>query len=112
MQTRDYTVIIRSLPSADRDATEIEDRLESEQAGYGKAFTDLFEIAVKRIAESPRLYPRTEDGPRKPENREYYIKRFEYRMIYAVSDSELVILALVHARNRPKGWVRRIRDMK
>jgi plasmid stabilization system protein ParE len=101
----------RILPAALADAYDVADGLESEQTGYGVAFTDLFTTATADIRANPRLYPRTGDGPRRPETREYYIARFRQRVIYAVTATEIVILAVVHARRRPRSWVRRLRDM-
>ncbi len=103
---------LRYLDGAVQDIMQAQHRLEGEHPGYGVDFGELVDRAIISVRADPRFYPRTEDGPRNPENREYYIKRFEYRLIYAVTDSELVILALVHARNRPRGWVRRMRDLK
>ena len=102
----------RILPGFEADLDAAESRLEREHPGFGLAIVQSARTGIASVRADPRFYPRTEDGPRKPENREYYIKRFEYRLIYAVTDSELVILALVHARNRPRGWVRRMRDLK
>ena len=105
-------MILRTLPAADEDADEIEGRLESEQPGYGVAFTELLNTGFEKISGTPRLYSRTEDGPLAIETREYYITRFEYRLIYVVLENELVVLALVHARKRPGSWVKRLLDLR
>ena len=103
---------LRTLPSADADAYEIESRLEDEHPGFGTAFTDLLNSGFERIAATPRFFPRTEDGPRQIETREYYIKRFEYRLIYALQTDELIVLALVHARRRPGSWTIRLKELR
>jgi hypothetical protein len=92
------------------DATAVVRRLESERTGYGVAFRSLFEKAVRAIASDPCFYPRTEDGPEELGVREYFIERFEYRLLYRIDGEHVVFLALVHARNRPDSWVRRIAD--
>ncbi|MCE9562438.1 MAG: type II toxin-antitoxin system RelE/ParE family toxin [Planctomycetes bacterium] len=60
---------------------------------------------------TPQMYPRTEDGPEEPENREYFIARFEYRVIYAIWRDEAVIVAVIHARHRPNSWQGRLTEL-
>jgi plasmid stabilization system protein ParE len=100
---------VRVSDSAELDAQAVERRLESEHPGYGTQFTDLFEQALRAVEASPQMYGRTEDGPDDVETREFYIQRFEYRVIYGfVSDDLAEVIAVVHARQRPGAWVRRI----
>jgi hypothetical protein len=95
--------------SARREALAVERRLDSEQPGYGAEFIELFEAAVRAIGARPRFYPRTEDGPDEVETREYYIERFEYRVIFLFSADDVVeVVALVHARSRPSTWIHRL----
>lgn len=97
--------------SAHQEALAAERRLDSEQPGYGAQFIDLFEVAVRAIGNRPRFYPRTEDGPAGVETREYYIDRFEYRVIFVFRRDDVVeVIALVHARRRPSSWVGRLND--
>jgi plasmid stabilization system protein ParE len=67
--------------------------------------------AAARIGEFPRGQPRTEDGPEEPETREFFIARFEIRVIYAIWKDEAVILALVHARMKPSRWLHRLAEL-
>ncbi len=101
----------RILPTALADAYDVADRLELEHGGYGLAFTDLFTTATADIIANPRLYPLTSDGPRRPETRDYYIGRFRQRVIYALTATEIVILAVVHAHRRPRSWVTRLSEL-
>ena len=102
---------VRSLPSAEDDVIAVGDRLDSEQAGYGARFAADFEKAIVAIGVNPRMYARTEDGPDEPENREYFIARFEYRVIYAIWRDEAVIVAVLHARHRPNSWQGRLTEL-
>ena len=93
------------------DALAAEDRLDGEQAGFGPAFAALFRAAVEAVVAAPRQYSPTEDGPDGVEAREFFIRRFEYRLIYGFDADEIVFLALVHARRRSGSWVRRLSDL-
>lgn len=94
-----------------QDALEAEARLEGEHAGYGPAFTNEFEHGVQAVLANPQMYSPTADGPRRMETREYYIARFKYRLIYAVTPTEVVFLAVHHASRRPRSWIHRARGL-
>ena len=92
---------------------EIVDRLEYEHVGYGKDFGNLFESAVKSVMAMPEAYPRAFDAPRKRRNiREYFIKRFNYRLLYVVYPNEVVFIGLIHARRRPGSWTIRLKELR
>lgn len=101
----------RFLDGALHDALTAEARLEDEHPGYGPAFSLLFQKGVLAVVSNPALYPRTMDGPKRLETREYYIKRFKYRLIYVVRPTELVFVAVSHASRRPRSWVHRTRGL-
>ncbi len=97
----------RVLPAADDDADSVERRLDREQPGYGLDFSILYRSALAAIRNAPRQHSPTDDGPDGIETREVFLARFNQRVIYAVTDAEVVILAVVHAHGRPGAWVGR-----
>jgi len=99
------------LPAAREDAHRAGDKLEDARVGYGDRFADEVGRAVSLIGANPRMFARTEDGPEEPENREYFINRFEYRVIYAIWKDEAVIVAVRHASRRPGVWISRLADI-
>lgn len=101
----------RILPTARNDFNRAEKRLEDEHPGYGTAFIVLVNEGIRAVISNPAMYPRTSDGPKKLETREYYIKRFKYRMIYVVRPNELVFVAVHHASRRPSSWIHRTRRL-
>jgi hypothetical protein len=101
---------VRVEPGAQQDVRRAATRLESERRGFGNAFAREFGKALAAIGANPRMYGRTEDGPDEPENREYYIERFEYRVIYLVVNDEPVVVSLTHARKPPGSWLHRLPD--
>jgi len=101
----------RFLLSAQDDAAAIGPKLESFREGWGEAFESELISAVATIREHPRRQPRTEDGPDEPENREFFINRFEIRVIYAFWKEETVIVALIHAKQKPGRWRHRLTEL-
>jgi plasmid stabilization system protein ParE len=93
------------------DADEAEARLEFEHVGYGLAFAEELATGIGAVLAQPRLYSPTTDGPARYETREFFISRLNYRMIYAIVNNELVFVAVIHARRRPRSWVRRLREL-
>ena len=102
---------LRVTAEARSDALETEARLERERPGFGQAFTGLFDAAVVAIRNAPRQHSPTEDGPDGIETREVFVARFNQRVIYAVTDTAVVILAVVHAHSRPGAWVGRVEQV-
>lgn len=102
---------VRQLATAEQDIYEIGFDLESFRSGWGGAFKTEMAKAIEKISDFPRAHPRTEDGPDEPENREYYISRFEIRVIYAIWRDEAVIIALIHAKQKPDRWRHRLTEL-
>ncbi len=102
---------VRVLPAAQEDARAIRDRLDIQPYGVGSKFAADMRQAITAIGANPQMYSRTDNGPDEPENREYYIARFEYRVIYAIWKGEAVIVAVIHARNRPRSWQGRLTEL-
>jgi hypothetical protein len=63
-------IALRYLDSAFDDVREITSRLESEHAGFGASFAELFDAMIEKIKATPRFFGRTEDGLRGIETRE------------------------------------------
>jgi hypothetical protein len=101
----------RILYGARQDALAAEARLEREHPGYGDAFADEFVAAVRAVLDRPRLHPPAADAPPGYEVREHLIRRFNYRVIYAILDDEILFVTVVHAHRRPRSWHRRLRDL-
>lgn len=101
---------VRALPVANQEAVEATAYLEL-HAGLGDDFYEDFQLAIAAIHANPRMYARTEDGPNEPENREYYIVRFKYRVIYAIWKDEAVIVAVLHAHRQPGFWQGRLTEV-
>lgn len=75
---------------------------------YGAEFENEFEQAVTRIGENPRLHSLVEDGMPGREIREYFIERFQQRVIYLMRGEDVLVFAVVHASRREGAWHRNL----
>lgn len=75
---------------------------------YGAAFNEAVRDAIRAIGRAPQQFPLTEDAPPNREFREYFIERFQRRVIYQVSGEDVLVAAVVHASRRPGAWHRNL----
>ncbi len=75
---------------------------------YGSCFLDEFEAALERIERGPRSCPPAEDGRDGHEDREYFIARFEQRVIFTVAGDDAYVLTVVHASRDERAWHRNL----
>lgn len=72
---------------------------ERQYSGLGKDFAYEVRRLCRRIVETPHLGTEVRLGVRRR-----LVRRFPYAILYAVEDSEIVILAIAHQRRRPGYW--------
>ena len=65
---------------------------------------DEFEAGLERIAATPRAHPPAEDGPPGGEFRNYLTRRYGYRMVFEVTPTEVIVLAVIRGARRPGFW--------
>lgn len=102
---------LRYLTEAREDAVEIASYLDDQSQGLGHEFRAELRTAIDDIQDRPRLFPRIEDARTSVEVREFHITRFHYRVIYAVLESESVLVAIIHTSRRPGFWRQRLRQI-
>jgi toxin ParE1/3/4 len=73
------------------------------QAGLGRQFIAEVRETRDRIVTLPKAAPEVREGIRRRS-----IHRFPYHVIYRITDSEIVIIAVAHKRRRPGFWTSRI----
>jgi plasmid stabilization system protein ParE len=101
---------VRIDPAAYADVDAAAARLEAARPGAGARLTAAFRRAVAAILTQPRGWAEAADAPPGVEVREYFIARYQYRVIYTDDGSEAVIVAVFHAARRPGTWHRRLPD--
>lgn len=65
-------------------------------------FSDALDVAMGRIARSPRQWPVYVD-----EYRHVLLDRFPYIVVYRVDETEVQVMAVAHAKRRPGYWLSR-----
>ncbi len=72
-------------------------------AGHNPELADEFveeiERALSFIAEAPESWPSFEAGTRK-----FLLRRFPYSLVYRASGDEILVVAVAHAKRRPRYW--------
>lgn len=72
------------------------------------ALRRLFAQSLDSIERFPRLHSLVEDEYPGVEVREYFIKRFCFRVLYFIDGQRLVVFDIVHSDRRPGAWHRRL----
>ncbi|ELS01037.1 plasmid stabilization system protein [Xenococcus sp. PCC 7305] len=65
----------------------------------GQKFIDEVESAVYRLRDSPKLYP-TIDG----DIRRCLTHKFPYAILYTIESDFILILAVMHCKQKPNYW--------
>ncbi len=94
---------IRFLASAENEMLEAAAYYEFRVRSLGGNFLDIVEVAVNEIAEDPFLWMEIHPGIRRR-----LIRRFPYSVLYSIYENEIVIIAVMHHKQRPKYWLGRI----
>ncbi len=80
---------------------------ETRRSGLGDEFLDEVDRALMEIRRAPLTWPRV---PRiADEVHRLLIHRFPYYVIYRVAEREALIVAVAHAKRRPRYWRDRLR---
>jgi plasmid stabilization system protein ParE len=90
---------VRFLIPARRELTDAFRYYESKHPGLGESFRDAAWDAVQRVRRLPNAYPNLGGAIRR-----CHLRRFPYAIIFAVADTEIVIIAVAHLRRRPGYW--------
>ncbi len=93
-------VHIRQLAQADIEEAARWYELRSE--GLGQRFLDEVERTLARLAANPLLYPKLHRQIRRA-----LLRRFPLGIFYLAERDRIVVVAIMHARQRPRRWQER-----
>ena len=96
-------MIVRFLSPAENEMLEAAAYYEMQVDNLGFNFLDIIETAVSEIAEHPEAWPEIENNIRKR-----IVRRFPYKILYTIHKSEILIVAVMHQKQRPRYWADRI----
>ena len=94
---------IEYLPGARRDFDESFDWYAERSPRSAVRFADAVNAALIRIATNPTQFTSAEGL-----HRECPIKKFPFRIVYRLTEKEILIVAIAHAKRRPGFWRNRV----
>ncbi len=96
-------MIFRFLSAAEAELFEAAAYYEMQSQNLGENFLEIIEAAVAEIVEFPRTWPEIENGIHRR-----LIRRFPYSILYGIHDNEVVIVAIMHQKQKPRYWAERL----
>ena len=82
---------------------------EKQRRGLGQEFFAEYESSIDRIQAAPLQFAKLEQRPKGSEVRRYLLDRFPYLIVYQVLETEIVVLAVMHAHRSLRGWRKRLK---
>lgn len=95
-----YSLIVR--PEAEQDIQEAFNWYEQRVLGLGREFLRCVDAAFSKINHSPVVYP-----IRYKNIRRTLTRRFPFGVFYIITNEEIIVLAVLHARRDPRLWRKR-----
>jgi toxin ParE1/3/4 len=75
--------------------------------GLGFQFLNAIEAAMEKICDAPSAWALWPGAPVALEVRRFVLRRFPFAIAYLDEPTEVVVLAVAHAKRRPLYWLRR-----
>jgi hypothetical protein len=101
----------RIHPEALQEADSTAEWYGARDGRLGIEFSRVYSMLVRDIYLNPRRYALAEDSPEGVECRNVvHIGRFPYRIVYALFDDDIFIVAVAHHHQRPQYWLDRLDD--
>jgi len=93
---------IRFLTPAETEMMEAAAYYEMQVEKLGANFLDIIEEAVAEIAGNPEIWPEIENGIQRR-----LVRRFPYSILYAIHGNEVIVVAVMHQKQKPRYWMGR-----
>ncbi|MFW8601596.1 type II toxin-antitoxin system RelE/ParE family toxin [Desulfobacterota bacterium M19] len=94
---------VRFLTPAEIEMFEASAYYEMQATDLGSHFLDIIEEATNEIKENPRRWPEIDQ-----EIRRRVVRRFPYSILYRIRADEIIIVAIMHQKQRPNYWIDRL----
>lgn len=98
---------LRLLDEAKTDLNTAVNWYNERQEGLGDEFLAAVASAMNAIEKDPFRFAKVEKPRTKREIRRNALKRFAYSIIYERIETDFIVLAIAHAKQRPNYWLRR-----
>jgi plasmid stabilization system protein ParE len=96
-------MMVRFLTPAEVEMLEAAVYYETQATHLGDNFLDIIETAVAEIAENPETWPEINQDIRKR-----VLRRFPYSILYQIHNDEIIIVAVMHQKQKPHYWINRL----
>lgn len=101
---------LRLLDEAKAELEAVANWYNEREDGIGEEFLAAATLAMRAIERDPFRFARIEKPRTKREIRRNALKRFPYSVVYERVDTEFIVLAIAHAKQRPSYWLKRKTD--
>ena len=95
---------VRFHPDARAEVLEAHRWYRERSEGAGAAFLLELELALDEVSKAPETWPRDVQWTRR-----FVLHRFPYVIVYRRRRSAIQIIAVAHAKRRPRYWQARLR---
>ena len=100
---------VRFLPAAEAELREAVALYETARSGVGQRFLEVVDSRLQVICRYPERFERLAIRRLRQEiRRALILKRFPYSIIFRVEEQEIVVIAVAHAKRRPRYWRKRL----
>ena len=93
----------RFLTPAEIEMLEAATYYEMRTENLGINFLNIIESAVAEIAKDPKTWPEIDKGIRRR-----LVRRFPYSIFYSIHENEIIIMAVMHQKQKPNYWITRL----
>jgi plasmid stabilization system protein ParE len=93
---------LRVISAAEREYTEALRWYAERSQHAAEGFDAEFDKALETISADPRRFPLCDER-----HRFYLMDRYPYQVIYREDADEIVVVAVAHAKRRPRYWAGR-----
>jgi len=102
---------VRFLPAAETEPKNAVAWYNAERPGIGQKFLAVVDSRLNVICRQPERFERLRIRRSNQEiRRALLLKRFPYSIIFRVDKHEIVVVAVAHAKRRPRYWRQRLKD--
>jgi plasmid stabilization system protein ParE len=99
---------LRVLEKAHQEMREAARWYEDKRLELGYDFVEAVEEAYESIMQFPRRFVRVNIGDPDREIRRGLLRRFPYAVVFEIREDEIIVIAIAHAKRKPKYWQSRI----
>ncbi len=94
---------VRFLAPAEIEMFEAAVYYEMQASTLGENFLDIVENAIVEITKFPESCPVIDNGIRRQ-----VVRRFPFSVLYQIFNNEIIIVAVMHQKQKPRYWVERL----